>query len=150
MFASLLRWSCVVLPLLVAADCKPPRPYRKRAKVEKPFTRAAAPAASAESPPSLVPAPLSGTPSLAGKSSSPSGSSKPRSARERRDACEFKKGAMPEQTLDAEEPIGQRIPIDHFVIVMQENRSFDHYFHDLPKFGQPDVDVTPKGYVNPD
>jgi hypothetical protein len=33
---------------------------------------------------------------------------------------------------------------------MQENRSFDHYFHDLAKFGQPAADVTPKGYLNPD
>jgi phospholipase C len=71
------------------------------------------------------------------------------SARARREACEFAKGAMPEQTLDAGAPTGQRIPIDHFVIVMQENRSFDHYFQELPKFGQPDVDVSPKGYKNP-
>jgi len=110
MFASLLRWSCVVLPLLVAADCKPPRPYRKRAKVEKPFTRAAATAGSAESSPSLVPALSSGTPSSSAKSSFPALSNKPRSARERREACEFKKGAMPEQTLDAEEPIGSASP----------------------------------------
>ena len=86
--------------------------------------------------------------------SSPAGPSaaaaKPRTAQERRDACEFKKGALPEQTVASSDPLGQRIPIDHFVIVMQENRSFDHYFQELPKFGQPDADVSPPGYVNHD
>ncbi|HEY4106007.1 MAG TPA: alkaline phosphatase family protein, partial [Polyangiaceae bacterium] len=66
----------------------------------------------------------------------------------RRDACEFTAGALPEQTIVGE-PIGQRIPIDHFVIVMQENRSFDHYFQGLPKFGVKDAEVAPEGYANP-
>jgi len=73
-----------------------------------------------------------------------------RSALERRQACEFKKGDLPEKTLAAGDPLGQRIPIDHFVIVMQENRSFDHYFQELPKFGQPEADVAPPGYQNHD
>src|SRR6188768_3016742 len=119
-------WSCLLLGLLVAASCKPPRPYRGRTKTE----------AEAEAE--------------AEANAGPRVTSNARSAHERRQACEFKKGAMPAQTLDAEQPLGQRIPIDHFVIVMQENRSFDHYFQQLPRFGQPDVDVTPKGYTNPD
>ena len=52
------------------------------------------------------------------------------------------------RTLSETEPIGQRIPIDHFVIVMQENRSFDHYFQGLPKFGVTSADVAPAGYHN--
>src|SRR6478609_10665672 len=144
MLGSLSRWSCLLLPLLVAVDCKPPRPYRGKAKVVKTAAHAVA------SAPLPALAPSASLPTLQPPLLEPNVSklpSKYRSALERREACEFKKGAMPEQTLDPEEPIGQRIPIDHFVIVMQENRSFDHYFHDLAKFGQPDADVTPKGFV---
>jgi len=142
MLASFLRWSCVVLPLLVAADCKPPRPYRSRAKLAKSAAHPLPVAQQAMALPPLL------APAL--PSSDPRPSAKLQSALQRRGACVFKKGAMAEQTLDPGEPIGQRIPIDHFVIVMQENRSFDHYFQELPQFGQPDVDVTPKGYVNAD
>lgn len=144
MLGSVWRWTCVVLPLLVVlADCKPPRPYRGRSK-----GKSARALASAAHP---TPVPSGAAPLLLPPLLEPNVSklpSKYRSALERREACEFKKGAMPEQTLDPEEPLGQRIPIDHFVIVMQENRSFDHYFHELGKFGQAAADVTPKGYVN--
>ncbi|HEX2673259.1 MAG TPA: alkaline phosphatase family protein, partial [Polyangiaceae bacterium] len=146
MLASVLRWSCLLLPLLAAVACKPPRPHQRRAKIAKSAHAVASTPlptlASSVLPPSLLPPLVEATVSKL--------PSKYRSALERREACEFKKGAMPEQTLDPEEPTGQRIPIDHFVIVMQENRSFDHYFHDLAKFGQPAADVTPKGYLNPD
>ena len=57
---------------------------------------------------------------------------------------------MPVDTLDAGDPLGSRIPIDHFVVAMQENRSFDHYFQRLPEFGQPDAEVAPTTYQNPD
>ena len=68
----------------------------------------------------------------------------------RRAACAFRAGAMPRETLDPSDPVGAKIPIDHFVIVLQENRSFDHYFQNLPKFGQPDVDVAPLAFENED
>jgi len=151
MLGSLMRWSCLVL-LLLATECKPPRPYRSRGKIAKSAAHEPAPKAQ----PQVLPlAAASGVPSAVSALPPPPSSAgatprKARSSLERREACEFKKGAMPEQTLSAEGPLGQRIPIDHFVIVMQENRSFDHYFHDLAKFGQPDADVTPKGYSNPD
>jgi phospholipase C len=73
-----------------------------------------------------------------------------RTALARREACEFKKGDFAQKTLAPDEPIGPRIPIDTFVIVMQENRSFDQYFQQLPKFGQPDVAVAPAGFRNED
>ncbi len=69
---------------------------------------------------------------------------------ERRGACYFGPGAMPGDTLDLDSPKPADIPIDHFVVVMQENRSFDHYFQKLPDFGQRDADVAPPTYVNAD
>ncbi len=80
----------------------------------------------------------------------PSARLAPRSTQARRDACEFKAGALPAQTSEPGEPIGEHIPIDHFVMVMQENRSFDQYFQGLAAFGQPDADVAPADYHNPD
>ncbi|HEX7668538.1 MAG TPA: alkaline phosphatase family protein, partial [Polyangiaceae bacterium] len=68
----------------------------------------------------------------------------------RRSRCAFGPGAKPGDTLDPGTPIGDEIPIDHFVVVMQENRSFDHYFEKLPEFGQPDVDVAPRTFENSD
>jgi len=68
----------------------------------------------------------------------------------RREACAFRSGAAPRDTVDPEDPVGAQIPIDHFIVVLQENRSFDQYFQALPAFGQPDVDVAPASYVNTD
>ncbi len=44
-----------------------------------------------------------------------------------RHACGFDAGAWPGQTLGTEFPLGDDIPIKHVIVVMQENRSFDHY-----------------------
>ena len=44
-----------------------------------------------------------------------------------RAACAFDAGAWPAQTIGTDYPIGADIPINHVVVVMQENRSFDHY-----------------------
>ncbi|HVW30151.1 MAG TPA: alkaline phosphatase family protein [Polyangiaceae bacterium] len=69
---------------------------------------------------------------------------------ERRAACYYGPGARPRDTLDLDAPEAGQIPLDHFVVVMQENRSFDHYFQKLPQFGQTDVDVAPASYANAD
>ncbi len=69
---------------------------------------------------------------------------------EQREACFYRAGARVLDTLDADAPTGDKIPIEHFVVVMQENRSFDQYFQALPQFGQPDVDVAPSSYGNAD
>jgi phospholipase C len=45
--------------------------------------------------------------------------------------CRFAAGALPAQTGGAR-PHGTAIPIDHVVVLMQENRSFDHYFGTYP------------------
>lgn len=65
-------------------------------------------------------------------------------------ACGYKAGALPAETQGQSRPNGADIPVDHILIVMQENRSFDHYFQMLPQNGQPDVDVAPLAYTNPD
>lgn len=40
-------------------------------------------------------------------------------------------------------PRGTDIPIDHIIVLMQENRSFDFYFQRLTDYGQPDAEVAP-------
>jgi phospholipase C len=44
-----------------------------------------------------------------------------------RQACAFEAGAWPAQTIGTEYPVGADIPINHVIVIMQENRSFDHY-----------------------
>jgi len=63
--------------------------------------------------------------------------------------CSFVAGARGADTLHASDPLGSTVPIDHFIVIMQENRSFDHYFQMLPERGQPDADVAPKNFGNP-
>ncbi|MFT3770357.1 MAG: alkaline phosphatase family protein [Minicystis sp.] len=65
-------------------------------------------------------------------------------------ACAYKAGSLPAETQGASHPSGAGIPIDHIIVVMQENRSFDHYFMKLPEKGQTDVEVAPAAFTNPD
>ncbi len=67
-----------------------------------------------------------------------------------RAACGYQAGALAAETHPVGTPIGEEIPIDHIVVVMMENRSFDHYFQKLPGAGQPDVDVAPSDFANLD
>jgi phospholipase C len=61
-----------------------------------------------------------------------------------RSSCAYARGAMPWETIGSEHPIGDDIPIRHFIILMQENRSFDHYFGTMAG-----VDGIPAGASNP-
>ena len=45
---------------------------------------------------------------------------------------------------------GSSIPIDHVVVLMQENRSFDTYLGQLHFEGQPAAEPEPRGASNPD
>ncbi len=67
-----------------------------------------------------------------------------------RKACQFKAGDIPGLTVASDAPIGEQIPIDTIVILMFENRSFDHLLGNLKAYGQPDVDVAPADASNPD
>ena len=62
-----------------------------------------------------------------------------------RESCAFARGAFPHQTIGEEFPIGEDLPIRHFIVLMQENRSFDHYFGTMPG-----IEGIPAGISVPD
>lgn len=64
--------------------------------------------------------------------------------------CPYRAGALPENTLPPDATAGDEMPIDHIVVLMQENRSFDHYFGRLPEAGVPEADGLPPDAANPD
>ena len=64
-------------------------------------------------------------------------------------SCTFGKGDTALRTIGQEYPLGAKIPIDHFVLVMMENRSFDHYFG-AGKAAGLDVEGPPADASNPD
>ena len=68
------------------------------------------------------------------------------SAQDCRASCAYGAGAAAAETL-ADFP--QHIPIDHVILVMQENRTFDHYFSRLAMPGQ-DIDCASPTASNPD
>ena len=65
-----------------------------------------------------------------------------------RASCGYGSGDPASLTL-RDYPIGSAIPIDHVILVMQENRTFDHYFSSLTVPGQ-DVDGAAPDLTNPD
>jgi phospholipase C len=78
------------------------------------------------------------------------GALRARSPAQNRAECRYAAGDLPAETLDRRAPHGDTIPIDHFVVVMQENRSFDHYFQMLPQRGVEAADVAPADFSDPD
>jgi phospholipase C len=83
-----------------------------------------------------------------GKANSPADAGQTEAeAQAKRAACTFKAGALPADALAGDARIGEAMPIDHIVLVMQENRSFDHYYSKLSHGG---VNVAPDGVTNPD
>src|SRR3569833_1941642 len=60
-----------------------------------------------------------------------------------RRACTYGAGALAKDTLASSAPIGDAIPIDHIVLVMQENHSFDSIFSELGG----DAHAAPAGVV---
>jgi phospholipase C len=66
-----------------------------------------------------------------------------------RAACQFAQGAAASETLSVDAAFVQSIPITHLVIVMQENRAFDHYFGKLSET-HPEVEAVPADWSNLD
>ncbi|TMA79362.1 MAG: hypothetical protein E6J72_11535 [Deltaproteobacteria bacterium] len=62
-------------------------------------------------------------------------------------SCTFAAGALPADTARLH---GTEIPIDNIVVLMQENRSFDHYFGQIHFEGQKRVRKVPADASNPD
>jgi phospholipase C len=69
---------------------------------------------------------------------------------EQRASCAFAAGAKVADTLGFTAADRAKLPISHVIVVMKENRSFDHYFGTLPKEGRTDVEGLPAGFTNPD
>ncbi len=86
--------------------------------------------------------------SEAGKDAAPTPPSDD-AAQTKREACGYDPGSLAIETQGTSAPDGAKIPIDTIVIVMMENRSFDHYFQGLASEGRTDVDVAPAGASNP-
>jgi phospholipase C len=63
-----------------------------------------------------------------------------------REACTFGAGASARDTIGNT----PALPLTHLVVVMQENRAFDHMLGRLSLAGQPDAEPLPADYRNPD
>ncbi len=68
----------------------------------------------------------------------------------KRTACSFDAGAKVADTLGFTDAMRKQLPIDHVVIMMKENRSFDMILGEISKQGQPDAEAVPANYSNPD
>lgn len=67
-----------------------------------------------------------------------------------RAACNFSAGATAEETLGLPRAVADTLPIRHVIVVMRENRSFDHLFGRLHEQGQPEVEPVPASFSNLD
>ncbi len=74
----------------------------------------------------------------------------PDSAASQRAACAFGQGDHADATLGLPPGLAAQIPIRHVIVMMKENRSFDHLFGRLHDEGQPATEAEPSTYVNPD
>ena len=68
----------------------------------------------------------------------------------RRAACAFRSGAHASESLGVDPGVLASLPIEHVIVVMKENRSFDHLLGKLHDRGQPGVDAIPATFSNPD
>jgi phospholipase C len=67
-----------------------------------------------------------------------------------RAACTFKTGSRAAETLAVTPAQARAIPVRHIVILMKENRSFDHLLGKLSERGQPAAEAIPASFANPD
>src|SRR5581483_8628423 len=66
-----------------------------------------------------------------------------------RASCTFAAGALARDTLGLDDATRAQLPIRHIVVVMKENRAFDHLFGGLAS-ERADVETFPAGFTNPD
>jgi phospholipase C len=66
-----------------------------------------------------------------------------------RTACTFGSGAVVADTLGISDAARRKIPIQHVVVMMQENRAYDHLFGKLGD-AQPDSEPIPDSFSNVD
>jgi phospholipase C len=66
-----------------------------------------------------------------------------------RAACKYNAGTKATDTLGISAATLKKIPLEHVVVMMKENRSFDHLFGKLGK-GQPDSEPIPADFSNLD
>jgi len=78
------------------------------------------------------------------------GSDDPVSLVAQRAACAFGVGALATDTLPITESERAAIPIKHVIVLMKENRSFDHLLGNLTESGQLDAEQIPPSFTNPD
>jgi phospholipase C len=71
------------------------------------------------------------------------------STAELRAACTFAAGTKATDSLNISEAARKKLPIEHIIVAMKENRSFDHLFGMLGK-GQPASEPIPSGFSNLD
>jgi phospholipase C len=67
-----------------------------------------------------------------------------------RSACKYGAGAMASDTLGIPAGTLEATPIRHVIVMMKENRSFDHLLGQLNARGQPGTEPIPASYTNPD
>ena len=68
-----------------------------------------------------------------------------------RAACKFARGALADETLGASVPVAKDIPIETIVVIVQENRSFDHYFGRFGRYaGRSDIESGIDDATNPE
>lgn len=67
-----------------------------------------------------------------------------------RASCAFGAGTHATGSLPLDATEQAAIPIGHVIVLMKENRSFDHIFGNLHAAGQPAVEPIPANFTNPD
>ena len=65
-----------------------------------------------------------------------------------RDACDFDVGATTAETLGIDDATRRAIPLTHVIVVMQENRSFDHLLGRLSATTQPGAEAVPATWAS--
>jgi phospholipase C len=67
-----------------------------------------------------------------------------------RAACTFTTGALVKDTLGLSDAARSAIPLTHIIVMMKENRAFDHLLGQLHSEGKPAVEPIPSTFSNPD